>query len=143
PYQPWAVEDAETLDRTPLSAWKDGLRLSPLATLAVEAELANNNAEPTRRQSYLANLALVAGGGFEDFWPYTEVYRCATGNQSLAEALRAAIERPPRGSKRRPGSVQLGRAVTEIVVSERDVQVRAGTRQAVAADYAVLAVPPT
>jgi monoamine oxidase len=139
PYEPWLVKDAEALDRRPLSAWKDGLKLSPLAKAAIEAEVANNNVEPTRKQSYLANLALVAGGGFDDFWADTEVFRCATGNQSLAEALRRELERPRHG---RAGRVLLGRPVSEVALEERGVRVRAG-RETLAADYAVLAVPPS
>jgi len=54
--------------------------------------------------SYLAIMAKMAAGGIEALWSESEHFRCATGNQSLADALAGAIGadhiqlRPPVGS---------------------------------------------
>lgn len=138
PYEPWTAPDAQRLDLMPLSQWKDSLPLTQLGAAAVEAEIANNNVEPSARQSYLANLALVAGGGGKSFWTETEVFRCGTGNESLAWALERAV-----GSMGSRNAVHKDAPVQSIRISDRDVTVMTATGATTTADYVVLAIPPT
>ena len=50
-----------------------------------------DNGMVTEWQSYLANLAMVKGGGLEKYWTDSEVYRCQGGNQQLARKFVEAI----------------------------------------------------
>ena len=136
PYRPWDSPDARFLDERPLSDWLDALSVSTMCRAALEAQFADNNLEPTRCQSYLANLALVRGGGGKRFWTESEMFRCATGNDSLAWKLHSWLE------SNEPSSVFLGNPVTAISISDSSVSVKsAGGTDTY--DFVVLAIPPS
>jgi monoamine oxidase len=135
-YAPWEAERAAEWDATSLADWIHRLDVSDVTKDAIEAEMASNNGEPGQRQSYLANLALVSGGGGKDFWEDTELFKCATGNQSLAWALAGAV------AASSPGSIRLDTPVEAIRVGSREVRVETAFG-AEAADHVVLAVPPS
>jgi monoamine oxidase len=46
---------------------------------------AADNGVPVEQQSLLGVLAMVKGGGLDRYWTDTELFRCQSGNQSLAE----------------------------------------------------------
>jgi hypothetical protein len=92
PFNPWMTPDASKLDKTTLESWIHGFTKSSLVREALEFEFANNNAVPTRKQSLLAVLTQIAGGGGDAFWEDTEVYRCENGNAALAVGLTAQLE---------------------------------------------------
>ena len=79
-----------------------------------------DNGVVTEWQSYLANLAMVKGGGLEKYWNESEVYRCKGGNQQLARKLVAAI-----GAAR----VLTRMPVRSIAVDDRGARVTLGERQ--------------
>ncbi|WP_420130230.1 flavin monoamine oxidase family protein [Longimicrobium sp.] len=141
-FRPWKARNAAAWDAMSLRQWLDAASPSPLARAAIEATLANNNAEPTDRQSYLANLALVAGGGFDDrkranFWDLTEVFRCERGNQELAECLRRDVE-----GRSADNRVETGTPVRRVEIAKKDVRVYVGDEtEARMADYVVFALP--
>jgi len=142
PIQPWTSPNAAALDAMPLAQKLDGLSYtSPYSRVALEAQFANNNGASTDQQSYLANLALVAGaaqwdGDLMSFWNDSEVARCAQGNMALATTLGAAIH------ALQPGAVRMNAAVTSVNVSSGGVTVTArGVTDTF--DYAILAVPPS
>jgi len=85
PYRPWDSPHAHSLDKRPLCEWLDGLRVSAMCRAALEAQFADNNAEPTDRQSYLANLALVKRGGSS-----------ISGRRARCFAVQPAMTRSPR-----------------------------------------------
>jgi monoamine oxidase len=136
PYQPWSSLIAPTLDQLSLADWKTALKLPDLVDRAVETLFSNDNVVSTSRQSYLAVLGAVAGGGGRRYWSDTEVMRCAGGNASLAVSLARAI------NDHRWGEVRRGTPVNAIRVGDRKVTVRASDNQD-EGDYVVLAVPPT
>lgn len=147
-YEPWKVRNAEGFDRKPLASILDGLKYSSRFTrAALEAQFALNNGAPTENQSYLANLALVAGAAVEEersrrpylmsYWEHTEVARCARGNMALAEALTSRI------SEKSENRVLCGVPVTEISISPGGVVVGFGGKSTENYDYVVLAVPPS
>ncbi len=147
-YEPWKVRDAERLDVEPLSSFLDRRKYdSPYTRRSLEAQFALNNGAPTKAQSYLANLALVAGAAVEDergnrpylmsYWQDTEVARCAEGNMALAEALASEITEVPENR------VLCGVPVTEILIKPNEVIVKTGGQSVEAYDYVVLAVPPS
>ena len=67
-----------------------------------------DNGVVTEWQSYLANLAMVKGGGLEKYWTDSEVYRCAGGNQQLATKFVQAIGVFPVGSMIELSSGEIG-----------------------------------
>lgn len=91
PNAPWTSPDAPALDNRPLSDWIGSLGVSELTRDAITAQFANNNGAQPQAQSWLANLALVAGGRMNDdynaFFTETETFRCASGNDMLALIL--------------------------------------------------------
>lgn len=139
PFTPWTAPDARDHDLKPLSRWIAEQPVLPLTKAALEAQFANNNGAPSAAQSYLANLALVAGGAMNDdkiaFFTESETVRCEEGNQSLAYAL--------AGRVRDWG----GRVLTSTAVT--GVYVQGGSVLAVtdsgdwSGDILVLATPPT
>jgi monoamine oxidase len=144
-FTPWEAPRARRWDRKSLGEWLQGHKMTDLARAAIEVTLANNNAEPTKRQSYLANLALVAGGGFDDsgrkktanFWDLTEIFRCERGNQALAEHLRGYVE----GQSDR-NRVRLGAPVRRVELESKGVRLYVGDEpRARTADYVVFALP--
>jgi monoamine oxidase len=77
---------------------------------------------------------MVKGGGVERYWTDSEVYRCASGNASLAVALARAI-----GAER----IHLGRPVVLVRSRERSTLVISVDGGAWEADTVVVAVAPT
>lgn len=134
-YRPWTASRAQEWDALSLETWIAALDISPLGQAALTASFANNNGVPCKDQSYLANLALVKGGGGERFWTDTELFRCADGNQALATRLAGEIEA-------NGGAISLDRPVTAVAVDAVGVTVttKAGTTRA---DHLVLAIPPS
>ena len=158
PHRPWLAKNAKKLDMMPLSDWIASRRCSKLTRLAMEEQFANDAGVPTDRQSYLANLAVVAGGVLGDqinaFFTQTEGLRCSEGNDALAERLSAEIDKaggtickcsPVHAVRIDEDGVKLdyrcGRAAIdperECTFSEHDLA------QTHVADYVVLAIPPS
>jgi monoamine oxidase len=140
PHKPWTAKHALALDRKPLSHWIDGLSCSRLTKKAIYIQFENTNAAPADRQSFLGNLALVAGGALKDqpdaFFNVSETARCEKGNQELAKML--CREFAGAG-----GTVYLSHPVKKIVVTPHGVSVSVGQSPDITADYAVLATPPS
>jgi monoamine oxidase len=123
----WTTPDADALDRRSLAEWIDGLDVSPLGTLAIDAQMTSDNGVRSAWQSYLGNLAMIKGGGLEKYWTDTERFHCAGGNQQLAERLAAAIGRE---------RVRLREPVTAVPVEGSRVTVATAARS-YEAEYAV------
>jgi monoamine oxidase len=105
PYRPWRSAEAERRDNRSLLDWIESLQCSRLAKNAIEAQFANDNGASAARQSFLANLALVAGAASKDhpdgFFKFTENVRCEDGNQALAERERPGARRCSRTARLR------------------------------------------
>jgi monoamine oxidase len=148
PHRPWLSENAEKLDGKSLSDWIADQDCSPLTRLAMEEQFSNDAGQPTSKQSYLANLAVVRGGALDEqpdaFFSQTETLRCSEGNHALAECLVEAIGKAS-------GEIRLSTPALSIDVREGDVALRvredsgphAGRESEVTADYVVLAIPPS
>jgi monoamine oxidase len=93
-----------------------------------------DNGVVTQWQSYLANLAMVKGGGLEKYWEESEVYRCKGGNQQLARKFVAAI-----GAAR----VLTRTPVQSIATSDRGVRVALANGKTLEAEHALLTAPPS
>lgn len=133
PFTPWTAPGASAFDRRSLGDWIDTTTASPLCRTALHAEMTGLNGVRCAWQSYLGNLAMVKGGGVEKFWTESEVFRCAGGNQQLAQRLARGV-----GLDR----VHLRQPVSRITIGERGAEVltAAGVRHE--SDHVILAVPP-
>jgi monoamine oxidase len=132
--QPWTSPNAEALDKRTLAAWIDALGASPLCKTALRTMMTADNGVVTEWQSYLANLAMVKGGGLEKYWEESEVYRCKGGNQQLARQLVTAIGAP---------RVLTRTIVRSIAVTDRGARVTLGDGKVLEAEHVLLTAPPS
>ena len=132
--EPWKAAGAEALDKRTLADWIDKLGASPLCKSALHTMMMADNGVVTEWQSYLANLAMVKGGGLEKYWTESEVYRCKGGNQQLATKLVAAI-----GAAR----VLTRMPVRAIAVTDRGARVTLGSGKVLEAEHVLLTAPPS
>ena len=93
-----------------------------------------DNGVVTEWQSYLANLAMVKGGGLDKYWTESEVYRCRGGNQQLATRFVTAI-----GSTR----VITRMPVRMISVGDKLARVTLGDGKVLEAEHVLLTAPPS
>jgi monoamine oxidase len=132
--RPWLSSDASALDRRTLGSAIDSLAASPRCRAAMRTMMEADNGVVTDWQSYLANLAMVKGGGLERYWDETEVYRCKGGNQQLATKLAAAVGQA-RVVTRMP--------VRAIVTDDRLAHVRLADGRVLEAEHVILTAPPS
>ena len=146
PRKPWLAKDAKDLDDRTLGEWIDGLDCSKLTKIAIDEQMSNDQGVPTHEQSFLANLAAISGGRMKDqvdaFFTQTETLRCSEGNQQLAIRLAKEIENMG-GEHFLSTPVKAIRVENEGVTLEFAAVGNAAPRAPFAADYVVLAIPPS
>ncbi len=132
--EPWRDERAAELDAASVEDWVEAQSPAGAARRLIHAQLAANNGVPARRQSLLAMLAQVKGGGVERYWTDSEVYRCDGGNQRLAEALAGTLRANSLHSKTPVVSVsRAGAGMRAVCADGREFE----------ADFVVVAIPPS
>jgi monoamine oxidase len=131
--EPWQTPDARGLDLRSAGEWIAGLNVSELTRLGLLAQFSGDAGVHPAWQSFLGLLAHVKGGGLEKFWTDSEVYRCAEGNQQLAEKLAQRIT-----DKR----ILLGNPATEVKENSRSTVVTLADGKKIEVDDVVLAAPP-
>jgi monoamine oxidase len=132
--QPWLSQDANSLDESNLAEWITELDQSDEVKKLISIQLSSDNAVANERASYLAMLAVVAGGGGRDFWELSETHRCRGGNQQLAIKLAEAI-----GSDR----IRLSSPVKALRMGDSSVDVLFANDRLETYDDVVLASPPS
>ncbi|GMU81088.1 MAG: monoamine oxidase [Planctomycetota bacterium] len=132
--EPWKGADAGKFDAVSLGDWISKSEASGLCKTAMTVEMTANNGAPVGKQSYLANLAQVAGGGFDKYWTESEVYRCKGGNQQLATKLAEAFGRD---------RIILKLPVTKIEQKGGKMVVTCADKRTLECDDVVLTVPPS
>lgn len=132
--EPWKSPDADKLDARSTADWIARCEVSDLTKKAMLIEMTANNGQPPEKQSYLGNLAQVAGGGIEKYWTDSEVYRCKGGNSSLANKLADEFGR---------GRINLKLAVNDIRPKGDGMVVTCSDRRTIECDDVVVAVPPS
>lgn len=133
--RPWVGTEAAAFDARPVAWWIRGLTgHSAEVRSALAANLGGDNGVDVEHLSLLAMLSQVKGGGLSRFWSETEVYRCAGGNQQLAERFARDL-----GASR----VRLGTPATAIDASGPVCRVTLADGRVEEGDDVVLAVPPT
>lgn len=140
PYKCWDAPNSHDLDNTSLAGWIEKQDCSVLAKRALEAQFANTNGVPTHRQSFLANLAAIRGGGLhgkpDDYFTQSETVKCEQGNQTLA--LRLAESIVAAG-----GEVATSAPISIIDIRADKVVLKSQAGQELEFDYVVLAIPPS
>ncbi len=131
-FQPWKTAGAKDLDRRTTAQWITSLPVSDQCREALAIQLTAINGVIPAWQSYLANLAMVKGGGVEDYWTHTDALHSSDGNQLLAEELSDELGDSP---------FILGMAVTAIKLDETRARVTLADRRILEADDVVLTVP--
>jgi monoamine oxidase len=86
-----AIARRHEIDARSLGAFFDQQSPDKLTLTALAVELGSDNGVPPHRQSLLAMLALIKGGGLKRYWTETEVFRCEQGNDALAKRLASAV----------------------------------------------------
>jgi monoamine oxidase len=132
--EPWKAANAEALDKRTLADWIEKTSASPLGKTALRTMMTADNGVVTEWQSYLANLAMVKGGGLEKYWTESEVYRCRGGNQQLATRFVTAI-----GAAR----VITRMPVRAISVGDKVARVTLGDGKVLEAEHVLLTAPPS
>lgn len=130
---PWKTRKAIELDQRTTLDWLDSLNLTAPCRRAVRAQLENDNAVPLEHQSYLANLTVVKGGGFDKYWLQSEEFRCLGGNHQLALKLAEGIGMD---------KIHLQTVVKEIDLTHPLVRVVTAGGKVFEADQIVLTIPP-
>nr|WP_248888963.1 FAD-dependent oxidoreductase [Bradyrhizobium japonicum] len=146
PDKPWRAKGARKLDARTIAEWIASLDCSKLTKHAMEEQFSNDAGQPTTKQSLLANLAVVAGGRMKNqidaFFTQTETLRCSEGNQELA--IRLAQDIKDNGASTHLSTpVRAIRIDSEGVTLEFSPSGNGTARAPFAADYAVLAIPPS
>jgi monoamine oxidase len=136
PFAPWSDPHAPTLDQVNVRSFIGTTRWPALCKRAVIQQLESDNGVAAEKQSLLALLAMVKGGGMERYWLDTEVYRCSRGTQALSFALEAALG--GMGT-----SIKYGSPITEIDASGNKVVLTADGNPPIEFDDAILTVPPS
>ena len=131
-YQPWKSEGAQELDRRTTASWIEELAVSDQCKQAITIQLTCINGMIPAWQSYLGNLAMVKGGGLENYWTQTDAYHTIDGNQQLAEEISDELG----GDK-----IILATAATGIKIGPDSATVTLSDGQQLEADDVILAVP--
>lgn len=131
--EPWKTPDAQALDRRTLAEWINSRDASPRCKAGLHAMMTADNGVITEWQSYLANLAMVNGGGLEKYWTESEVYRCKGGNQQLATKFAAALG---------AGRVLTRTPVRAVVANDRGVRVTLANGKVLEAEHVIVTAPP-
>lgn len=132
--RPWTAAGAQALDNRSLGDWIDSLDVSPLCKRGFRTLMMADNGVITEWQSYLANLAMVKGGGLEKYWEESEVYRCKGGNQQLAHRLAAAI-----GDAR----IMTRTPVRAVATTDTGARVTLANGKVLEGDHVILTAPPS
>jgi monoamine oxidase len=132
--RPWQSPNAAALDERTLHDWLVELDASPLCKHAIATQAAADNGVEPHRQSLLAVLAMIKGGGLEKFWTDSQLFRCAGGNDQLAMRLWQRIGEP---------LFHLGTRVHTIQRKGDQFVALANNRSPLFGTHLVLALPPS
>lgn len=132
--EPWNMPDAKVLDERDVAEWLDGVAAPEFAKKAISARLVGDGGVALDRQSFLGLLTMVKGGGVDEFWTETDLFRCRGGNQQLAEKLADAVGRE---------RIHLRSPAIEVKIGAEKVRVKCADGRSFTADDAILTVPPS
>ena len=131
-HRPWLSRRAEHLDGLSLADGLAKIPMSRLCRLAFLEMLQADNGVEAGSQSWLANLAMVKGGGLRRFWNDSETHRCAGGAQTLPLRFQSELK-----------TVHLNTVVTRLDISVGGVKLTRDRERPLDFDEVILAIPPT
>jgi monoamine oxidase len=131
--RPWLMPNAAELDAVSMEDWLAQAEMSKLAKRAFRAEQEANQGVPLQRQSYLAFLSMVKGGGVEKYWTESETCRCAQGNSALAEAFAEKLHK----------RIYLRSSVISLVIGSDEVMVTTERGGRLICEDVILTTPPS
>jgi monoamine oxidase len=129
--EPWATPGAKAMDAMSMADWLASLQISPLTKRAIRAWFEADEAVALEKQSYLAFLTMIKGGGVDKYWTDSETARCAQGNQALATKLSQGL------------NVRLNTEVKGIAYGGSGVVLTLRDGERIEADDVVMTVPPS
>jgi monoamine oxidase len=132
--EPWTTPDAAESDRITLAEWLADQHPPELTARALHVVLSAETGVSPERQSLLAMMTQIKGGGLSAFWTDSETHCCVQGNDALVAAFVTFL-----GADR----VHLGRPVERINLQPDLVEVRDATGQRWTADHIVVTIPPS
>lgn len=130
--EPWKTPGAKKLDKRNLISGLNSIPMSHGCMLAFLELLEADNGVPAERQSWLGNLAMIKGGGLNQYWTDTETHHCKGGNQQLAFKFKTKLKK-----------LKLGQPVKEVQLDEQGVVVIPKAGKPIRGSDVILAVPPT
>lgn len=138
PDQPWLESpEIQALDNISVGQILDKWGVRGNVRKLFDLEISNDNVASPYRQSWLGFLCQVRGGSLccepKEFWDVEELFRCANGNQSVAENLAKGIP-----------NLYLNSPVKKIYYGHRDKKFTLYTKKnSEVFDYVILATPPS
>jgi monoamine oxidase len=137
-YTPWEMPSAAQLDRQSLADWIARQSVSDDCKIAMGIQFTAINGIVPAWQSLLGVLAIVRGGGLDNFWDQTDTLHVVGGCQQLATRLADSV-RGRAGEE----AIRLKRPVRTVRIRQDGalVELRDGTK--LEADDVVLTAPPS
>lgn len=134
PIKPYTLGEAEALDRRSFAEFVNGVEgLSDDGRKLLLTSEESDNGVPADRMSLLGYLSMVAGGGFQNYYELSEVYRLAAGNDALASAL----------AKKLGDRVRFNTPAVSVYRSLSGAVVHTQKGEKLQCDAVVLAIPPS
>lgn len=134
PQAAWAGEGADGTDRETVAGWIAGLECSDDCRTALRVQFETDNGVAPERQSLLACLAMIRGGGLERFWTESETHRCEGGARRLAESFAQGL-----GAER----LRVRASVARVQMRASGGVVTLASGESLEAGAVVLALPPS
>jgi monoamine oxidase len=131
-HEPWSSRRAAHLDRQSLVQGLAKIPMSRRCRLAFIEMLQADNGVEAGSQSWLANLAMIKGGGLRRFWNESETHRCVGGAQTLPKRFESELR-----------TVHRKAVVTHLDIGSTGVRVTCNRGSPMEFDDVVLAIPPT
>jgi len=138
PSQPWLEPpEVQALDKISVGQVLDKWGVRGNVRKLFDLETSNDNVASPYKQSWLGLLCQVRGGSLccepREFWDIEELFRCANGNQSIAECLAETIP-----------NVYLNSPVKKISYDHQHKKFTIySKRKSKIYDYVILATPPS
>jgi monoamine oxidase len=135
-YTPWKYDQAFDLDQQSLRDWIDRQDVSDECKVCMAVQFTAINGIVPAWQSLLGVLAIVSGGGLDQFWDETDTKHVLGGCQQLATKLRESLQE-------RGGEVRLNCPVRSVRVLKNRVEVVCHDGKKEEWDDVVLTAPPS
>jgi monoamine oxidase len=137
PYRPWTDPQASNLDRENVYDFVMEREWSDRCKKAVLQQLEADNGVTAKKQSLLALISMVSGGGADRYWVDTEVYRSRRGTEALSTGFLSALQ--GMGAV-----IHCNSPVVGVEVGEQKIHLQMdGAMKSLDFDDVILTIPPS